>query len=157
MYRFFRGNPRLTVCSVAQSCLTLCSLMNCSLPGSSVHGIFQARILEWVAMFYFRGSYQPRDRTRVFSFSILASRFFTTSVTWEASLDLTDEKYFSSSSQSNRRHRKVSGFSQPRMGTWESLSSFIRRIDFQLWNSGTSLYYSFIVKTYSSLSPFWFP
>ena len=34
---------------VAQSCLTLCSPMNCSLPGSSIHGIFQARILEWVA------------------------------------------------------------------------------------------------------------
>ena len=37
------------VCEVAQSCLTLCDLMDCSLPGSSVHGIFQARVLEWVA------------------------------------------------------------------------------------------------------------
>ena len=35
---------------VAQSCLTLCDPMDCSLPGSSVHGIFQARILEWVAI-----------------------------------------------------------------------------------------------------------
>ena len=35
---------------VAQSCLTLCDPMDCSLPGSSVHGIFQARVLEWVAI-----------------------------------------------------------------------------------------------------------
>ena len=38
------------VCVYAQSCLTLCNLMNCSLPGSSVPGIFQARVLEWVAI-----------------------------------------------------------------------------------------------------------
>ena len=48
---------------VAQSCLTLCDPMDCSLPGSSVHGIFQARILEWVAVPSSRGSSQPRDRT----------------------------------------------------------------------------------------------
>ena len=40
----------------AQSCLTLCNPMNCSLPGSSVHGILQARILEWIAMPSSRGS-----------------------------------------------------------------------------------------------------
>ena len=50
---------------VAQSCLTLCDLMNCSPPGSSVHGILQARIQEWVAMPPSRGSSQPRDRTYV--------------------------------------------------------------------------------------------
>ena len=44
------------VCSVMQLCLTLCSLMECSLPGSSVHGILQARILGWVAMSSSRGS-----------------------------------------------------------------------------------------------------
>ena len=38
---------------VAQSCLTLCDPMDCSLPGSSVHGIFQARVLEWVAISFF--------------------------------------------------------------------------------------------------------
>ena len=47
------------------SSLTLCDPMNCSPPGSSVHGIFQARILEWVAMPSSRGSSQPRDRTHV--------------------------------------------------------------------------------------------
>ena len=48
---------------VAQSCPTLCDPMGCSLPGSFLHGIFQARILEWVAISFSRGSSQPRDRT----------------------------------------------------------------------------------------------
>ena len=46
---------------VAQSCPTLCDSMDYSLPGSSVHEIFQARILEWVAISFSRGSSQPRD------------------------------------------------------------------------------------------------
>ena len=81
---------------VAQSCPTLSDPMNCSLPGSSVHGIFQARvlewgaitfsmdyivygilqarILEWVAYPFSRGSSQPRNRTGV---SCIEGRFFT--------------------------------------------------------------------------------
>ena len=50
---------------VAQSCQTLCSPMDCSLPGFSVHGIFQARLLEWVAISFSRGSSWPRNRTLV--------------------------------------------------------------------------------------------
>ena len=50
---------------VAQSCLALCDPMDCSLSGSSVHGILQARILEWVAISFSRGSSQPRDQTQV--------------------------------------------------------------------------------------------
>ena len=46
---------------VAQPCLTLCDPMDCSLPGSSVHGIFQAIVLEWIAISFSRGSSQPRD------------------------------------------------------------------------------------------------
>ena len=46
---------------VAQSCLTVFDPMECSLPGSSIHGIFQARILEWAAISFSRGSSQPRD------------------------------------------------------------------------------------------------
>ena len=46
---------------VAQLCLTLRNLMDCSVLGSSVHGILQARILEWVAISFSRGSFQPRD------------------------------------------------------------------------------------------------
>ena len=42
---------------------SLCNPMDCSPPGSSVHGILQARMLEWVAILFFRGSYQPRDQT----------------------------------------------------------------------------------------------
>ena len=50
-----RGNiTRSCTCLVAQSCPTLCDPMNCSLPGSSVHGISQARVLEWVAISYSR-------------------------------------------------------------------------------------------------------
>ena len=43
------------------SCVQLLRSMDCSLPGSSVHGIFQARILDWVAISFFRGSSQPRN------------------------------------------------------------------------------------------------
>ena len=53
------------VCSVTQSCPTLCDPLDCSLPGSAVHGILQARMLEWVAIPFSRGSSQPRDQTRV--------------------------------------------------------------------------------------------
>ena len=60
---------------VAQSCLTLCDPMDCSLSGSSVHGIFQAIVLEWIAIFFSSGSSRPRDRTHV---SCLPGRFFTT-------------------------------------------------------------------------------
>ena len=55
---------------VAQSCLTLCDPMDSSLSGSSVHGIFQARILVWVAMPFSRESSWPRDQTCVSFVSI---------------------------------------------------------------------------------------
>ena len=59
---------------VAQSCPTPCGPVDCSPPGSSLHGILQARILEWVAISFSRGSSQPRDWTRV---SSIAGGFFT--------------------------------------------------------------------------------
>ena len=59
----FRWDDLKNVCEVAQKCLTLCNPMDCSLPGSSVHGIFQARILESVAISFSRGSSRPRDWT----------------------------------------------------------------------------------------------
>ena len=58
---------------VAQSCPTLCDPMDWGLPGSSTHGILQARILEWVAISFSTGSSQPRDRTQV---SHIGSRSF---------------------------------------------------------------------------------
>ena len=53
------------VSEVTQSCPTLCDPMDCSLPHSSVHGIFQARILEWIAISFSRKSSRPRDGTQV--------------------------------------------------------------------------------------------
>ena len=59
---------------VIQSYPTLCDPMDCGLPSSSVHGIFQARILEWVAISFSRRSSQPRDQTQV---SRTVGRHFT--------------------------------------------------------------------------------
>ena len=59
---------------VAQSCPALCDPMDCGLPGSSVHGIFQAIVLEWIAISFSKGSSQPRDRTRA---SYIVDRRFT--------------------------------------------------------------------------------
>ena len=59
---------------IAQSYPTLCDPMDCSLPSSSVHGILQARILEWVAIPFSRGSSQPNEQTQV---SHIEGRFFT--------------------------------------------------------------------------------
>jgi len=59
---------------VAQSCLIFCNPMDCSSPGSSVHGILQARILEWVAMPSSKGSFWLGDKTWI---SCIAGKFFT--------------------------------------------------------------------------------
>ena len=66
---------------ITQSCPTLCNPMDYSPPGSSVHGIIQTRILQWVVMPSSRGSSQPRDRTQV---SHIAGGFFTVCATREA-------------------------------------------------------------------------
>ena len=66
---------------VAQSCPTLCDPMDCSLPASSLHGILQARVLEWIAISFSRGSTWPRDWTRV---SHIPGRHFNLWATREA-------------------------------------------------------------------------
>ena len=72
---YFDFNFLITVIlNFAQSCLTVCDPMDCSLPGFSVHGIFQERILEWVDISFSRGSSWPRDRPGV---SCIAGRCFT--------------------------------------------------------------------------------
>ena len=63
-----------------QSCWTLRDPMDCSPPGFSIYGIFQARILEWVAMPFSRASSLPRDQTQVFC---IVGRFFTVWATRE--------------------------------------------------------------------------
>ena len=68
---------------IAQSCPTLCDPVGGSLPGSSLHGILQARVLEWVAISFSRGSSQLRDWTRV---SCIPGRSFNLWATREASL-----------------------------------------------------------------------
>ena len=65
---------RVCMCSVAQSCPTLCDPVDCSPPGSPVHGIVHARILEWIAISYFRGSSQLRDRTLISCISCIGRR-----------------------------------------------------------------------------------
>ena len=62
------------MCLVTQLYLILCDLMDCSPPGSSVHGILQARILEWVAIPFSSGSSQPKDQIQV---SCIAGGFLT--------------------------------------------------------------------------------
>ena len=62
------------LCLVAESRLTLCNPMDCSLPSSSVIGIIQVRTLEWVAISFSRVSSQPRNQTRVFC---IAGGFFS--------------------------------------------------------------------------------
>jgi len=62
--------------------------MDCSLPGSSIHGIFQARILGWFAISYSRGSSQPRDRTHISCGSCISRRILYHCATWEAPIEL---------------------------------------------------------------------
>ena len=77
-------NVYVCVCTHAQSCLTLCNLMDCSLTGSSVRGISQARILGWVATLSSRGSSWPRDKTCISCVSCIGRRILHHWATWEA-------------------------------------------------------------------------
>ena len=71
------------VCVCAQSCLRVCNPVDCSLPGSSAHGIFQARILEWVAISSSRGSSRHRDQTLVSCISCIGRQIHHHCTTWE--------------------------------------------------------------------------
>ena len=73
-----------TVCSVTQLWLSLCHLKDCSPLGSSVHGIFQARILQWVVFCYSRVSSWPRNGTHIFCVSCTDSQILYHCATWEA-------------------------------------------------------------------------
>ena len=84
-------NNHILMCMFAHSCPTLCNPMDCSLASFSVHGIFQARILEWFAISFSRGSFRPWDWTHIswigrqfFSFVCLFLFFFDNRATWEA-------------------------------------------------------------------------
>ena len=90
---------------VAQLCLTLCDSVDCSPPGSFVHVILQARMLEWVAVSFSRGSSQHRDQTQV---SLFAGRFFTVWATKEAG--------------ENTLHSVISNFYAGSQLFWENVS-----------------------------------
>ena len=74
--KFYALSLCVHVCQVASSCLTVRGPTDCSLSGSSVHGILQARILERVAMPSSRGSSRPRERTRISFASYIGKQFF---------------------------------------------------------------------------------
>ena len=79
IYRWLATIHYVCVCGlVAQSCPTLCDPLDCSLPGSSVHGILQARILEWVTISFSRASSLSRDQTWVFYMTGRFSTFWAT-------------------------------------------------------------------------------
>ena len=69
-----KGPSSQSESEVTQSCPTLCDPMDCSLPGSSVHGIFQVIVLEWIAISFSRGSSWPRNQSQV---SRIVDRHFT--------------------------------------------------------------------------------
>ena len=75
---------RMSVLSCFRRVWLFCNPMDCSPPGSSVHGILQARKLEWVVVPSSRGSSGPRDQPVSLVSPALAGRFFTTSAAWEA-------------------------------------------------------------------------
>ena len=77
---------------VTQSCPTLCDPMDCSLSGSTVHGVFQAIVLEWIAISFSRGSSHPRGWTRV---SRIVDRHFTIWATWQVLTKCCDQHVFS--------------------------------------------------------------
>ena len=88
---FYFSNPYIytyNVCSVAQSCVKLCHPIDCSLPGSSVHGIFQVRILEWVAISLSSRSSWPRGWTHVSCISCIGRGLLYHCVTWQAHIHL---------------------------------------------------------------------
>ena len=82
----------------SQSCLTLCNTMACSLPGSSVHGIFQARVLEWVAISSSRRSFWPRNQACVSCISCTGRQILLEDVTtiylctWQQCLKFMNKK-----------------------------------------------------------------
>ena len=117
------------VSEVAQSCPTLCDLMDCSLPGSSLHGILQARVLEWVAISFSRGSSRPRDQTRV---SSIPGRCFNLWATREAQKYkkpwwIVNKKFLLPQVSENSHHGSSWSTDEP-LEWWLSLKWIIKRL-----------------------------
>ena len=89
------GTVAVAVCVLSRVRL-FCTIMECSSPGSSVHGILQARTLEWAATSSSRGSFQPRDWTCVPCISCIGRRIRYHCVTWKPRLHGVDYQYLHS-------------------------------------------------------------
>ena len=116
---------------VTQSCPTLCDPVDCSPPDSSVHGIFQARILEWVAILFYKRSSRPMDPTQV---SRIAGRLFTIWATREArpeqkSILIFSPKLSSAPISTQAPHTpkpaRTELSSQPQSLRWPGLSEYL--------------------------------
>ena len=107
--KFFKFVNSVVVCCCCyiQSCLTLWDPIDYSPPGCSVHWISQARILEWVAISFSRGSSRPRDRAHI---SCLAGRSFTTEPQSKG-IDLTLNIFTSDIQRDTRKLLEVTGMS----------------------------------------------
>ena len=125
LLRAYKSQGRVTyftflivkVSEVAQSCLTLCDPVDCSPPGSSIHGFSQARILEWVAISFSRGSSWPRNQTHI---SLIAGRCFNLWTTRET----PPKKAFGNKS-----------IVHPSQSVWHRLGSY----SFHCWAQGLEL------------------
>ena len=126
-----------SVCLCIQTCLTLCNPMGCSLPGSSVYGISQAGILEWVAISSSRRSLWSRDQTHILCSSRTGRRIHYHQATWEVLLSslYTGRK---------KRYREV---------TWpRSQSKWIRHCSVLGRFVSNSVLFFFIIAVVQSLS-----
>ena len=107
---------------VAQSCPTLRNPVDCSLPGSSLHGILQARILEWVAISFSRGSSQPRDQSWV---SCIAGRHFNLWATREAQSNIQIANRHMKRSNPlplySRSDKEIQGIRSDRQSAWRTM------------------------------------
>ena len=96
-----------------------CRLMDCSPPGCSVHGVFQARILEWVAISPSRGSSPPRNRTHISCLFWIGRRVLYCWVTWEILKNLPAMKiHFTSLWQVAREWKSLPAGALPRTEVW---------------------------------------
>ena len=116
------------ICSVV---LILCNTLDCSLPGSFVHGIFQARIRKWVAMPSSRGSSWPKDWTQ---FSCIASRFFTVRATAAAAKSLQLCPTLCDPTDSCPPDFPIPGILQARILEWVAISSPMHESEKWKWS-----------------------
>ena len=128
-------------CLVAKSCPTLCYPVYCSSPGSSVHGISQARILEGVAISFSRGSSWPRDRTCIFS---LPGRYFTLEPPRKPTWSLLEKLFF-------KKKKKAHCFQK--CCRWPPGSHHVRSSDGTLYILMWQLFYFFLVASVLSCWP----